>query len=412
MFEIKNFISPKKSNLTFILFLFFPIFLILGNFLINFFYFSIFCLSILDFKHNKDFFRSTIFYLLLIFLFYLIINLYFSINISNSIPRVIKFIFIIFFINELQKIVIKDKYLIDRIISFWVIIFLIISFDIVFEFIFGFNTLGIKSPIWGRISSFFGDELVVGAFYHFLSLLIIAYLLKKKFTNFSIIILAGVIILISFIIGERANFIKLFLSILIFLNFTLHISVIKKIVSFFLILSTVFFVIFSNEDLKTRYYYQLQNVYSVDGIKNYYKKSQYGAHQETAYQIFKNNFYFGIGIKNFRSESKKKIYENKEFEKTDWRQATHPHQIHLELLSETGLFGYLIFLILIFYAVYFSLKNYLKFKKNYYQLASIIYLLTSLIPLIPTGSIFSTFFGGMFWFNFGLMLSLNYYSKS
>ena len=220
------------------------------------------------------------------------------------------------------------------------------------------------------------------------------------------------IIFISFIIGERANFIKLFLSILIFLNLTLQINVFKKIVSLFLISSTIFLGVFFNEDLKTRYYYQLKNIYSIDGIQNYYKKSQYGAHQETAYQIFKNNFYFGIGVKNFRDESKKKIYENKEFEKTSWRQATHPHQIHLELLSETGIFGYLIFLILIFYAVFSSLKNYLKSKKNYYQLATIIYLLTNLIPLIPTGSIFSTFSGGMFWFNFGLMISLNYYSKS
>lgn len=105
---------------------------------------------------------------------------------------------------------------------------------------------------------------------------------------------------------------------------------------------------------------------------------------------------------------KKKIYENTEYKKTNWRQATHPHQIHLELLSETGLLGYLSFLTLIIYSLFFSMKNYLK-KKNLYQLSTIIFLITSLIPVIPSGSLFSTFYGGIFWFNFGLMISLNSY---
>ena len=59
-------------------------------------------------------------------------------------------------------------------------IFLIVTADIIFELLFGFNTLGFRSPMPGRISSFFGDELVVGSFYHFFSLFILAYLIKKR----------------------------------------------------------------------------------------------------------------------------------------------------------------------------------------------------------------------------------------
>ena len=100
-----------------------------------------------------------------------------------------------------------------------------------------------------------------------------------------------------------------------------------------------------------------------------------------------------------------------EFKKTDARQATHPHQIHLELLSEIGLLGYLAFFVLILYSIYYSMKNYL-INKNIYQFASILFIISNLIPLIPSGSIFSTFNGGIFWFNFALMLSFNKYSKS
>ena len=46
-------------------------------------------------------------------------------------------------------------------------------------------------------------------------------------------------------------------------------------------------------------------------------------------------------------------------------------------------------------------------KKDPYQLSTIIYILSCLIPLIPSGSLFSTFFGGIFWFSFGVMISFN-----
>ena len=121
-------------------------------------------------------------------------------------------------------------------------------------------------------------------------------------------------------------------------------------------------------------------------------------------------YFLVLVLKNFREESKREIYKNDEFKKTDARQATHPHQLHLELLSEIGLLGYLLFL-LILYSIYYSMKNYL-INKNIYQFASILFIFSNLIPLIPSGSIFSTFNGGIFWFNFALMLSFNKYSKS
>ena len=151
-------------------------------------------------------------------------------------------------------------------------------------------------------------------------------------------------------------------------------------------------------------------MYSSNGFSKYFKDSQYGAHQDAAYKIFENNRLFGVGLKNFREESKKEIYKNDEFKKTDTRQATHPHQIHMELLSETGLLGYLAFFILTLYSIYYSIKNYL-INKNIYQFAAILFILSSIIPLIPSGSLFSTFNGGIFWFNFALMLSFNKYSK-
>ena len=399
------------KKLTSSLLLLFPIFLIAGNFLINSFYILISILSILNLNHNKDFFKSNIFYLLIFFLIYLSINLLFSINFTNSFPRVIKFFLIILFIKEILNFNNREEFYFEKITKFWTILFFVVTIDIIFELIFGFNTLGFKSYLEGRVASFFGNELVVGTFYHFFSLFVLSFFVKNNSSNFLMISLILLIICISFMIGERANFIRLFFSISIFAFLILKINYVKKIIIIcltLLILGTTFYL---NDSLKKRYYNQISVIYSVDGFKKFFKESQYGAHQYTAYEIFKDNVFFGVGLKNFREESKKDIYENPEYKKTNERQATHPHQIHLELLSEIGLIGYILFLILISFSIIVSTKNYL-IKRNPYQLSCVIYILSSLIPLIPSGSIFSTFYGGIFWFSFGLMISFNRNLKS
>ena len=409
---IKNFfILPKKNILSFYLLILFPIFLIFGNLFINFFYFAFTILAILNLNLSDKFYKSYVFYLLIFLFIYLLINLFFSTNFSNSLPRLLKFVLIIFFIKELQNLIQKKDFSFEKILPYWTLVFFIVSFDIIFEFLIGFNILGFYTVMPGRIASFFGDELVVGGFYHFMSLLIIAFFIKKKFSDPIILILAISIILISFAIGERANFIKLFFSIFLFLFFILKTSFLNKAGVTIIILSLLTFVISINENIKYRYYDQIKVIYSSDGLSKYFKDSQYGAHQNAAYKIFKNNFLVGVGLKNFREESKKEIYKNDEFKKTNTRQATHPHQIHLELLSETGLLGYLSFLTLVLYSIYYSIKNYL-IDRNIYQFATILFVISNLIPLIPSGSIFSTFYGGIFWFNFALMLSFNKYSKS
>ena len=398
------------TKLSFSLILLFPIFLITGNFLINLFYISISVLSLLNFNQRKEFLKSNIFYLLIFFLIYLLINLLFSINLYNSYPRVIKFLLIILFVKEIFNFNNKGEIYFEKIIKFWTVVYFIVTLDIIFELIFGFNTLGFQSYLEGRVASFFGNELVVGTFYHFFSLITLSYFIRKKHPGFLIFSLIILIISISFMIGERANFIKLFFSILLFVFLILRVNLMKKISIVVLTLLMVGTIFYLNDSLKKRYYNQISVIYSLDGFKKYFKESQYGAHQNTAYEIFKDNVLFGVGLKNFREESKKNIYENPEYKKTNERQATHPHQIHLELLSEIGLIGYILFLSLMLFSINISIKNYL-IKRNPYQLSCIIYIISCLIPLIPSGSIFSTFFGGIFWFSFGLMISFNNFLK-
>jgi len=384
----------------------FPISLIAGNFFINIFILLFSINFFLNFRENKIILKNQIFYLMIFFLISLIINVIFSTDPLNSLPRVVKILFIIFFVFEIKRLIqsYTTSY-INYIFLSWFCIFLILIFDIIFELIFGHNMIGNKAYMPGRIASFFGDELVVGAFYHGFVLFFLSYFfleLKQK-NNILIFLILGTL-LISFLIGERTNFIKSFLSIIIFVSLSIKINFKTKIIGLTLVLAVIFTFINFNPGYKLRFIDQLKPLFSFNGYSNFLKESQYGAHRNASVKILKENLYFGVGIKNFRYEVSKKKYENKEYKETNMRQSTHPHQIHHEFLSETGLFGYITFLLFIFFSLYLGIKNYLK-EKNLYQLSSIIFIVITLMPILTSGSFLSTFTSGIFWLNYAIMVS-------
>ena len=179
-----------------------------------------------------------------------------------------------------------------------------------------------------------------------------------------------------------------------------------KFFSFLSILVLITATLHLNENYNNRYFKQIANKLANDGINNYLNNSIYGAHFKVAIEIFKDNPVFGVGIKNFRIESFDKKYDNLDHNLPERRGNTHPHQIHLELLSETGLFGYLSFLIFIIFSIFVSLKNYFLYK-NLFQLSSILFVFISLLPLLPSGSFFTTYSAGLFWLHYSIMVGYN-----
>ena len=136
-------------------------------------------------------------------------------------------------------------------------------------------------------------------------------------------------------------------------------------------------------------------------ISQRFENIKYFQHYGTALKIFRNYKLNGIGNKNFRYECHDSQYSKENSKLTSQRCSTHPHQIHFELLSEQGLIGYLIFIFFIF--GYFKEKFFTIFKeKNIFKISKNFYLIIFLIPLLPSGSLFSTFNGLLFWFFLGL----------
>jgi len=407
---IKTLHSSIKDNRNILLFIISlaPFYFLLGNLFINLF-FIVLCLIFINKifkKDEREFLKDPIFWLILFFAFSLLINIFFSVDPINSLPRILKVFIAIGFIFLVKKSLINQKSLFEKkIFGTWSIIFLIVFFDIIFEIIFGFNTIGFTSYYPGRIASFFNDELVAGSFFLGFSFFTLSYFLNF-FSQYkkTIIIYVLITILVSFLIGERANFIKFLLGISIFILITQRAKWKIYVVGFFSLFLLLSTIIYFSTNYKYRYIVQVDKIFKNDGISNYLKESQYGAHYNSAYRIFKNYPIFGIGIKNYRKEVIKDEYENKDYTQTLARWGTHPHQVHFEFLSETGLFGYVIFLFFIFSSIYLSCKNYIKHKNNF-QLSGILFVTLSIIPLLPSGSFFSTFPAGLFWINYAIMVS-------
>tara|TARA_Y100000591_G_C21820257_1_gene693229 strand:- start:739 stop:1992 length:1254 start_codon:yes stop_codon:yes gene_type:complete len=396
----------NSDKLYFLILSFFPLSLILGNLIINIFIILFAISFIINIQKNIFFLKNKVIYFFIFFLFSLIINLFFSLNFENSFPRVIKIFSIILLTVETIRIFKRyDANLLKNVFLVWSFVFVIVLLDCIYEVIFGYNTLGFSTPIPGRIASFFGEELIAGAFVFGFALFFIGYLINNNSNKFIIGICILSIIVTSLLIGERSNFLKLLISIIIFSFFVFRTSYLKMIL--FFLISMVFIVGILNfsKNYKYRYIDQMEIFTKENGIIKYYKSSQYGAHYNVAMKIFIEYPLFGVGIKNFRFESGKEKYTNNEFKATDSRQATHPHQVHLEFLSETGIFGYFSFLIFIIYSLFISFKNYLRYK-NIFQLSSIIFILTSLLPLLPSGSFLSTFNSGIFWINYIIMIGM------
>ena len=398
----------------------FPICFLIGSLLINLNTLLV-CLILITFclnEKNFSIFKNKYFVALVLLWVSFLVNLLFSLNFENSMSRVLGFSrFIIlalsikFFLETASQ---RLQYFVFKV---WILIFLIISFDLIFEYILGFNTLGFTSYMPGRLSSFLNQELKIGHLYSAFVLLISIFIYKFYKNHYYFYFSLIGFVIVSLLIGERANFIRVLsiCSILFFFYDGKHLLK-KSIIFALLTLSLTTFIAFHKEYNKRfwgQFLKQIVHGPSVSevieeanksNIKNFIFNTVYGANYNRGYNVFLDNKLFGVGIKNYRNVSNNSKYENETFRFNKQASSIHPHQVHLEFLAETGLFGYISFIIFIIYSIYHSLKSYLK-TKNLIILASLLYLIFALMPLIPTGSFFTTFGATLFWINYGFMIN-------
>ena len=126
----------------------------------------------------------------------------------------------------------------------------------------------------------------------------------------------------------------------------------------------------------------------------------------TALDVWAKNKIFGNGIKSFRIDCHKligsAIYpeagynlgENAKLFKKNRLCSNHPHNYYFEILTETGIVGLFVALMIASLFVVFILKNFKFFKgnniENFILLAATIGLILEAFPFRSSGSIFTT----------------------
>jgi O-antigen ligase len=358
---------------------------------------------------KKNIFSNIDFILLLVFWFSLILNLFFSLNKETSFARNLFFFRYILYIFSLIFIFNNKKNL-NFVLMIWLILTTIVGFDIFLEFFNKKNILGLESFDISRIASFLGEELKIAHFMLGFSLISIGYLIDKSKKNnlfhaFLIVLLMLFFTTSVILTGERSNTIKFIISLIIFIFFSNNYIFKKKKIILLIILISLFSSYLFSEKLKNRA--KAIIIPTKDyGVIEAFKKTHHASHYYTAIKIFKAYPVFGIGNKNFREECVKDIYYNMDYQYTKQRCATHPHQIYFEFVSEHGLIGSAIMLFVIFYITIKGIKIYRK-NKSMVHLGSISFTATQFIPLLPSGSFFTSWGAIIFWTNFAILLFYN-----
>ena len=322
----------------------------------------------------------------------------------------------------------------------------IVSFDSLLQFFYGYNSLGFFMPDdlsgKGRISGFFRGELILGSFLVRLfplsiGLLIYNFSFARNFKIYLIFLIALFNISI-FVSGERSALFYCILSNIIMLilvnRFNFQILISNSITLFIILFLTSY-----NLDLKNRifsYTFNQLNILQItDDVKkidndtvelifnkdplldnekntknNYLFNNIIFFSEENevffykSLKIFNSNKIFGIGPKMFRLECSKDSYlvdihllnAISEKKKMSHGCNTHPHNIYLQLFTETGIIGSVPVVLFFFYIIYsislIFINNILLRKKNKHldlEIFILISLLIPLWPLIPTGSFFN-----------------------
>ncbi len=398
--------NKNFRNFLVIIFSLIPLSIIAGNSVMELNFIIIIFSFLIYLFNNKSIYydlkKENFILLLLILWVYLVINTFLGTDIFNSIKRNILFFKFILIIISFKYFLINYEIL-KKILFFWRIIILIVCFDVFFEFFLGFNVLGFQSPMKNeRIVSFFKDELIVGAFlFSFMFIVTFSLLEEKKFKSAFIF---GLVIFIAILLsGERSIVIKLIFSsiiIILFIQNSIKIRLLSLVVSALIIL-----VLLNNDIIKQRYVDQIKKGLNFEDqdLKHNLLHTKYLNQSVLSYEVLKNNVFFGVGNKNYFRECIKLKNTSKDSSVKVYGYLncyTHPHQTYYEFLSEHGIFGTLLILIIFYKLLFYENKFKLPLNKKRTLLLLKIYCLVSFLPIVPTGSFFSNFQLMLFFLNY------------
>ena len=318
-------------------------------------------------------------------LYCILVSIFFSKDILLSFESSLFYFRIGIFACLIWYLIEKNKNILNYFYHMLIICFLALIVDGYIQFFTGTNIVGLPKS-GQRISSFFGDELIIGSYLSRLfTLLFGLFLLKEKnqteiyFMSILFILLAGLI----YISGERAAFFLFVLSYLFIMIFSekfLKFKIILLVLSLILILVLTF----NFSEIKHRMIFS-----PINTIKKSIFTPEHDSLIRTAFNMFLDKPIFGHGPKMFRV-----ICKDEKYATGVTPCMTHPHNFYLQLLAETGIVGFS-FLFSAFgyvlYCAYRQFKSIVLRQKRYltdYQVCLLAGILITVWPLTTNGNFF------------------------
>lgn len=331
----------------------------------------------------------------------------FSLKSSVFFIRIIIFIVLLSFFLEKKKNFSNTLYIFFKFTFLILILYGILSYVLEYFYLYNSDQLNISNI---RLKLAFSDEQKLGSYLiRFYGLFLALFLIQKnkyKYENITFTILTIFCFLVIFLSGERTASFFLILSIFlsfVFLQFQTRIKL--------FLVSTIFIffgiILIFNQNLTNRIFLDKFNQLNLDSKNLVIFTPQYTAHYKTAYKIFLDKPFIGHGPKIFRKICSKKEFVS--FFKTEAYDdqlnedviniysgcANHPHNTYMQLLSETGIIGFIIFFFgflhisLLFFKEFFKIVFRKKRNLSNYQIAVGISVIIVFWPFSPSGNFFN-----------------------
>ena len=301
---------------------------------------------------------------------------------------------------------------------------LFVSIDIIFQFFNGKDLFGFTSPFTNKLTGPFHTEAIAGGFIQkFSFFLFFGFMLLVKIndTKIKILILTllfFVTILSIILSGNRMSLVLfIFGTSLVFLNTKILRKYILHILATISLMVAILFSI--NEPVKNYYngfYKASKSILSVYSNKllgsdldiPYETKHTYLHEFESGFSTWQLNRYIGGGLKSFRYNCPKRKIEAINVRTTC---NIHPHNYYLEILTDLGVIGLVLFLSIIIMSIIKSFSA-LKNEKIKYILSPFFYVfIAEVFPIRASGSFFTTNNATVIFLLLAIIISLSYKVK-
>ncbi len=309
----------------------------------------------------------------------------------------------------------KDKAILNYFYYSLILCFSALVIDGYVQYFNGVNLIGFK--ITGiRVSSFFGDELIMGSYLSRLFPLLFALFLvrqKKKFEIYFIGFLFIFVDVLIYLSGERTAFFFLNLS-TIFIIILIKDYQKFRLATFIIAIICISIISLNSSNLTDRMFKSpAENLGLIESTKEPTIFTEtHDSLVRTAYNMFLDKPIFGHGPKMFRVKCKDERYATG---KTPCM--THPHNFYVQLLAETGIIGFLFLfsaLAYVFYVAFKHLKFIIFMQKRFltdYQVCLLAGILISVWPFSPNGNFFHNWLMIVYSLPVGLYLQSIYSKK-